>query len=99
MSVLIKGMKMPSSCHECVAGFGMSCFVCPPEEDGECPDKGRPSWCPLIELPPHGRLIDSDELPHYVPDVGYLSMEQKIFNEVIANAPTIIEAEGEDGST
>jgi hypothetical protein len=22
----------------------------------------RPDWCPLIELPPHGRLIDADAL-------------------------------------
>ena len=24
---------------------------------------GRPDWCPLIELPPHGRLIDADADP------------------------------------
>jgi hypothetical protein len=22
----------------------------------------RPDWCPLIELPPHGRMIDADKL-------------------------------------
>lgn len=62
MSVLIKGMKMPESCHQCVAGYGGFCFVCSAEDDGVCPDHGRPEWCPLVELPPHGRLIDADEL-------------------------------------
>ena len=95
MSVLIKGMKMPSSCHECVAGFGMSCFVCPPEEDGECPDKGRPSWCPLIEVPKHGRLIDADALmqERTCDDYDFLIVDW----DVVENAPTIIEAEGKDG--
>ena len=60
MSVLIKGMKMPESCHQCVAGYGGFCFVCSAEDDGVCPDHGRPEWCPLVELPPHGRLIDAD---------------------------------------
>lgn len=62
MSVLIKGMKMPISCHECVAGYGGFCFVAPPESDANCPNEGRPEWCPLIEIPPHGRLIDADAL-------------------------------------
>lgn len=62
MGVYIKGMDMPESCHQCVAGYGGFCFVCPAEEDGTCPDHGRPEWCPLVELPPHGRLIDADEL-------------------------------------
>ena len=62
MSVLIRGMKMPTSCHQCVAGYGGFCFVCPAEEDGTCPDHGRPKWCPLVPIPPHGDLIDRDAL-------------------------------------
>ena len=23
--------------------------------------EGRPDWCPLIKIPPHGRLIDADK--------------------------------------
>lgn len=60
MGVYIKGMKMPESCHECVAGYGGFCFVAPPESDGICPDHGRADFCPLIEVKPHGRLIDTD---------------------------------------
>lgn len=62
MSVLIKGMKMPQSCHECVAGYGGCCYVAPAEADGICPDNGRADFCPLIPIPPHGDLIDRDAL-------------------------------------
>lgn len=60
MSVLIKGREMPKNCGECaiercnrwqkliVAGMSIA--------------KSRPKDCPLIEIPPHGRLIDADAL-------------------------------------
>ena len=67
MSILINGMKMPKNC--------MLCSFCVEEADpanGEmCLVTGRlmPPCnherlddCPLIEIPPHGRLIDADEL-------------------------------------
>lgn len=74
MSVLIKGMKMPSECEYC-------CFCRFYPENGNvwCNAKNiilktkwkepnwthldvkRPDWCPLAELPEkHGRLIDTD---------------------------------------
>ena len=76
MSVLIKGMEMPSECEYC--GF----YRFYPENGNiwcnaknrilktkwEEPywthlDMKRPDWCPLIELPEkHGRLIDGDAL-------------------------------------
>ena len=61
MSVLIKGMEMPKNCGECP-------MIC---EDDLCHiTKGgrtineRPPHCPLIEVPPHGRLIDADYQKH-----------------------------------
>ncbi len=99
MSVLIRGMKMPESCHECVAGFGGGCFVCPPWEDGYCPDEGRASWCPLIELPPHGRLIDADTLNEMINQSYPMTDRVDIHNgyaivqEIMKQLPTIIEAE------
>lgn len=63
MSVLIKGMEMPMNCLVC---------YCTDTEYGECvldPEKRCPEdygqraeWCPLVPVPPHGRLIDSDAL-------------------------------------
>lgn len=67
MSILIKGMEMPTSCGECDL---CACYV---REDGteenyRCPITMYPihnfderhERCPLVELPPHGRLIDAD---------------------------------------
>ena len=64
MSVLIKGMEMPKSCEKCPcktadAFGGLGC-----QTTGYIPlrkaNQDRPDWCPLIEVPPHGRLIDAD---------------------------------------
>ena len=65
MSILIKGMKMPENCT--------ICRFCVPEADPEngemCMATGKyvPPCntdclenCPLVEVPPHGRLIDAD---------------------------------------
>ena len=27
-------------------------------------DEEKPEWCPLVEVPPHGRLIDADAMLH-----------------------------------
>ena len=103
MSILIKGMKMPASCDVCdfavelnerelgthlYCGFpGIGVYV------DDCVFSVHKD-CPLIELPPHGRLIDADELAQAANEFpfGYRGM---ILAE-IAVAPTIIPAE-EDG--
>ena len=65
MSVLIKGMEMPTSCESCPcktseAFGGLGC-----QATGYIPlrkaNQDRPDGCPLIEIPPHGRLNDADE--------------------------------------
>ena len=70
MSVLIKGMEMPTRCENCV--------IFDPETD-ECALIGKTPWswedetgistihrrpdnCPLVPVPPHGRLIDADAM-------------------------------------
>lgn len=58
---IIMGMEMPASCHVCVAGFGGLCYFGPSWDECECPDNGRPDWCPLVPVPPHGRLIAEDD--------------------------------------
>ena len=66
MSVLIKGMEMPKSCESCPcktadAFGGLGC-----QATGYIPlrkvNQDRPDNCPLVEIPPHGRLIDADAL-------------------------------------
>lgn len=55
----------------------------------------------VIELPPHGRLIDADALDSYI----YNDVPLKVFGNIarmtemrniVCNAPTIIEAEVEN---
>ena len=72
MSILIKGMDMPKSCMNCpFKGFDRVCGrgnICSINEsitfhavlDGLDVKFVRKGDCPLVEVPPHGRLIDAD---------------------------------------
>ena len=44
--------------------------------------------CPLVEVPPHGRLIDADDMASITIDCYAIGNWKRI------NAPTIIESEG-----
>ena len=59
MSILIKGMKMPKSCGECLDIGWQYVFECNLDdvEEGK-----KLITCPLVPVPPHGRLIDADAL-------------------------------------
>ena len=68
MSVLIRGLDMPKGCFSCKLNHHLN-----PDED-KCIITGnifdstiktvthRRTNCPLVELPPQGRLIDADAL-------------------------------------
>ena len=95
MSVLIKGMEMPKNCGDCLTNYMLN-VVCDCDlnniEDGR-----RLPNCPLVEIPPHGRLVDADALK--VND-GWLDNQdgtqthiQFVYANDIINAPTIIETE------
>lgn len=90
---LFKTNKEIKNCNECTLGsaigFGKTqCLVDALVKNNNNPD------CPLIELPPHGRLIDADALQRRIVELvkhGY------VFDEVgcsglIESAPTILEA-------
>lgn len=47
--------------------------------------------CPLIELPPHGRLIDADELVRIWTGAKFYGS----IKPIVDARPTVIEAEGE----
>ncbi len=101
MSVIVKGMQMPENCPECrfnkQSGF---CSAKPPEFAGYTDDWGKQEWCPLVELPEkHGRLIDADKIVDAMND---MEVEGEVFTTavnyvklIVADAPTVIEAEGE----
>ena len=92
MSILIKGMEMPETCFECPFMFARRYCCASLTLDlyqGDYDEiKGRVDGCPLVNLPPHGRLGDLDRLEkELVFDCAYASAE------ICKAAPTVIEAE------
>lgn len=92
MSIIVKGMAMPKYCRQCF--FFASGCPCNKYK------KGRPSNCPLVEIPPHGRLIDADAYESLLRGLGdrnYRREKGTICDAVKFlhphYAPTIIEAE------
>jgi len=93
MGVYVKDMKMPEDCRECEMQvyysflgrtWCKSANIILADNYKPIPFDGRPTWCPLVEVPePHGRLIDADKLFR---DIEWDDIE---------NAQTVIEAEGE----
>ena len=55
MGIYIKGMEMPRNCFLCLFHKSIYCEI-----TGICTNSAQ--GCPLIEIPPHGRLIDADKL-------------------------------------
>ena len=104
MSVLIKGMKIPENCFMCPESYQylysenfLKWFCRITGKDISC-GLEKDTACPLIELPPHGRLIDADALENkeynlirYVYRDGYTAVQQVALSAV----PTILEAEVE----
>ena len=105
MSVLIQGMQVPTRCAECwlMDGEDSWCTACrgrhlyPEYRSGI---KDSPEGCPLVPVPPHGRLIDADALhysririAHPSGDIG--GWNAVVMSAEINNAPTIIPPEEE----
>lgn len=109
--ILIKGMEMPKSCPCELLGIGYDLY-CPfvggiparVKEYNECCQNGtRPSWCPIIPVPDHGRLIQDDALDkieHYHDGTFGLTDYERGWNAAlllckkrIEAAPTIIPAD------
>ena len=87
MSILIKGIKPPKSCYTCSWYNKVEC----PVNDGRYYYRAqRHPSCPLIELPPHGRLIDVDVLKQS----AHLDGQLKTYIDTwIDSHATVIEAE------
>lgn len=90
MSILIKGMEMPASCRACHLKMncddceGLKCVCLPLQTqigylDDLLTDKRR-NDCPLVPVPPHGRLIDADIL--YRVAVDRAEKRGDMFNEM-----------------
>jgi hypothetical protein len=102
--IYIKGMEMPTSCLECdwcahtIPADNYICYRLNRAVIGvakEDVDESVNVCCPLVPVPPHGRLIDESTL---LKGCGYIIADGMACIPVkhIANAPTIIpEEEGE----
>ena len=65
MGVYIKGMEMPTSCARCRCAKGCPAVndrIARMDEHPWFPCDHRHEDCPLVPVPPHGRLIDADVL-------------------------------------
>lgn len=96
MSVLIKGMKMPTYCLDCLflkmsSGHGDYCVL---TKRNMFRFKNRPDDCPLIEIPPHGNLIDADEfLKRAIGTKCFRGDYALMLEELVGESITIIPAE------
>ena len=110
VSVLIKGMEMSTSCVNCrFSGFGGL-----RNERVVCMHTGSNAYvnavqylddCPLIPVPPHGRLIDADALIDWIysdepsarkAPFRLCTADRSDVKFLLKQAPIIIPAEGED---
>ena len=96
MSILIKGAKMPETCEECpvVTVCGECHYELVLEGEDFVPIYVKDS-CPLVEVPPHGRLIDADKLEIERRTYETYDDYSKAF-DMIDNAPTVIESEEQE---
>ena len=89
MGLYIPNVEMPKSCDDCPHP---TCTLWQSVNGGERNEK-----CPLVELPPHGRLVDADALikdgwtlrKEAIRMGGYVTHELPLNNPSI---PTIIES-------
>lgn len=108
MGIYIKNMKMPEEgCKDCLFVKRKGVFdICPflkREVDGNVERGGKPLGCPLVPVPPHGRLIDADKMERDMSNTVQGDIRGYPYSDTlwdmafrwIDHQPTIIEAEEE----
>lgn len=103
MSVLINGMEMPKACVYRENGHLITCALY--DSDGYCgalnteashKENSKLSVCPIVSVPPHGRLIDADALCKTLRSLAENEYTPGVFANWIENhIDTIIPAEEE----
>ena len=90
MGLYIKGMEMPEHCDECYIREKNICPLTKTNVTGW----GIPLNCPLAPVPPHGRLIDADELFKEMERKGWFdNADRDEAEDLVLDAPTIIPEE------
>ena len=88
MSILIKGIEMPTTCGKCTL---KSAIECENWKRVRSVVLDRHRDCPLVPVPPHGRLIDADKIEYVQSENGCL--DDYAYRYDINEMPTIIPAE------
>ena len=102
VSVLIKGMKMPTHCTECDFwhdGVFEHCLLNMKVQNEDVPfNEGEyPDGCPLIEVQPHGRLIDANEfLKRAIGTKCFRGDYALMLEKLVGESATIIPASDKD---
>lgn len=102
MGIYIKKMEMPESCYYCPFADGVwqkdkRCLI----NGKEMPRDGRDVQqnhinCPLVPVPPHGRLIDADAaVANRDADMNWC-YDLYDLPDYLSGCPTIIEAEEDE---
>lgn len=97
MSILIKGIEMPKSCEDCHLESFCSLWVearriCKWSPDNREAFIRHPN-CPLVPVPPHGRLIDADAMKTRIEGSDYHTIA--VVKQWVDDQPTVIESDGE----
>ena len=106
MSVYIKSMEMPECCDACSFAYWSNLHQtgsCDLLDGEQCFDDystdyiiKRSEHCPLIPVPPHGRLIDADEfLKRAIGTKCFRDDFALMLEELVGESTTIIQASEE----
>jgi len=92
--IYIKGLKMPTACCACPCNYDNVCAITNKYPTFEEWYEIKPSWCPLVPVPDHGRLVDADAL---MENAQYKGTHDILTAWDVVAAPTIIPAD-KDGA-
>lgn len=106
MSIIIKGVEMPTRCWDCLLNTYGYCMASDKHSDIIPSDAPIPDWCPLVPVPEHGDLIDRQAFryemdKHYPFDKatqsrhGIEDVLKSAVLRMLSDAPTIIPADRE----
>ena len=92
--ILIRGYSAPARSATCHFNSNAFCDVLGRKVKIPVDYVERPNTCPLVELPPHGDLIDRDALLNRINAYVCGSQDSEfIKNEIIKAMPAIVPAE------
>ena len=96
MGIYLPNMEMPKNCGECpfiFSSWGIEyyCHLARASTSAEYVEREKMTNCPLVELPPHGRLADLDKMINDFWDCDSMI----IGNYELEKIKTVIEAEEE----